>query len=483
MKQSAIPDPDLAAQDTTSNDLIALFIASRGLRVLWVIMGLLGTAMVATNSILYFSMGIWNTPATIPIFLLLFMVAWLLLKRCLRQAFLILIWGLVAVCLYASSSTSGMQTPILLMLPLICMLGGWLLGVRQILLLLVFACTGVAFIAWQQTLGHIPAAFRSPGHWAVVLIAASSTGAFLGIALTRSAHEHYRNALTLADKLAVVNAHLEVKVEQRTAELSKALEDMQRMQDDLIQSEKLASLGSMVAGISHELNTPIGNAVTVASALMENVQRLDTDFQTGTIKRSALASGLGGLKEGIELIDRSVNRAAALVASFKQVAIDQTSERRRIFDLHDVVEDLVSSLRRGLKHQPWVLENGIPVGIVCDGFPGPLRQVLSNLIHNAVLHAFDGRDQGRVCVDAKLDAGWVELSVTDDGIGMNTTTLVRIFDPFFTTKLGRGGSGLGLSISNRIAATILAGELRAVSSPGAGSRFILTMPLHTPGKL
>ncbi len=275
-----------------------------------------------------------------------------------------------------------------------------------------------------------------------------------------------------------------LRMEKRmTDDLIETLNRLRQTQDDMIESEKLAALGAMVAGVSHELNTPISNALMMASSLTDHLKGLDALLNGASLRRSDLHRWAGGAIEMGQLIDRSLNRAATLVASFKQVAIDQTSERRRCFDLRETTEELLAALRAGLKGTPWVLENEIPEGIECDTFPGPLGQVVTNLVQNAVMHGFEGRSQGRVVLAAVVTGANVCISVTDDGVGMDSSVLARIFEPFFTTKLGKGGSGLGLAISYRIAATVLAGDLRAISSPGTGTRFMLTMPLRTPGKI
>lgn len=181
------------------------------------------------------------------------------------------------------------------------------------------------------------------------------------------------------------------------------------------------------------------------------------------------------------MIERSANRAAALVSSFKQVAIDQVSERRRTFDLREVIEENLTTLRVGIKHKPWIIDNQVAAGITCDSSPGPLGQIFTNLIQNAILHGFADREQGRIEISADTASGLLELTVADDGVGMDTATALRIFEPFFTTRLGKGGSGLGLAICHRIATTILAGELRVISASGTGTRFTLRIPLRTPG--
>jgi len=275
-----------------------------------------------------------------------------------------------------------------------------------------------------------------------------------------------------------------MRAEQRiTRELREALDHLRGTQDELIQAEKMAALGSLVAGISHELNTPVANVVLMSSSLIDHVKSLDEVLKGPSLKRSDLLRWQGGAMEMMQVLDRAIERASTLLTSFKQVAVDQTSERRRRFDLHACVEDVLGTLRPSLKRTPWVVVNEVPKGIECDTFPGPLAQILTNLVQNAVVHAFEGRSEGHIAISASAHREQVVLAVTDDGVGINTQTLAHIFEPFFTTKLGKGGSGLGLSISYRIATTILAGDLRAISTAGVGTRFLLTMPPHTPRKL
>ncbi len=275
-----------------------------------------------------------------------------------------------------------------------------------------------------------------------------------------------------------------MRAEQRiNRELRDALDHLRSTQDGLIQAEKMAALGSLVAGISHELNTPVANVVLMSSSLIAHVKSLDEVLKGPSLKRSDLLRWQGGAMEMMQVLDHAIERASTLLTSFKQVAVDQTSERRRRFDLHDCIEEVLDTLRPSLKRTPWVVSNEVPKGIECDTFPGPLGQILTNLVQNAVVHAFEGRSEGHIAISASTHRDKIVIGVTDDGIGINTQTLTHIFEPFFTTKLGKGGSGLGLSISYRIATTILAGDLRAISTAGVGTRFLLTMPPHTPRKL
>lgn len=273
-----------------------------------------------------------------------------------------------------------------------------------------------------------------------------------------------------------LNASLEAQVAQRTAALSQALEHLKAAQAELLQSEKLASLGALVAGISHELNTPIGNALTVASTLQEKSRQFNRLTVAGELRKSALLDFLAGTEEMSDLIYRSCQRSADLIQSFKQIAVDQTTEHRRQFDLRTLVDDVLATLRPSYKNAPWIVRVEVPEGMICDSYPGPLAQILTNLIQNAFIHAFEGRDAGEVLIEAQLIGRKVRLAVRDNGKGMDFAVRKRIFDPFFTTRMGQGGTGLGLSISHQIATAVLRGSLKVISRKGLGASFLLTFP-------
>jgi signal transduction histidine kinase len=248
-----------------------------------------------------------------------------------------------------------------------------------------------------------------------------------------------------------------------------------------VQSEKLASLGAMVAGISHELNTPIGNTVTVSSTLQAQVKDFKKLVDSGQLRKSDLTDFLGLLNEMADVIVRSTQRAAELVTSFKQVAVDRSSERRRDFDLADLVQELVTALKPSMRKFEITIAVDIAPGIACDSYPGPVGQVVTNLIQNAVTHAFSAEKFGTIFINAQVDGAWVVMQVRDDGKGMDEHTLKHAFDPFFTTRLGQGGSGLGLSVSHRIATTVLGGTLSASSVAGEGSSFTFSF-LREPSR-
>jgi signal transduction histidine kinase len=284
-----------------------------------------------------------------------------------------------------------------------------------------------------------------------------------------------------------LNAELEARVQARTedlemanAELSAAMNTLEQAQDELVRSEKMAALGSLVAGVAHELNTPIGNSLMVASTLQERTDEFESGIEKG-LTRTALNRQLSTSREAAASLVRNLQRAGELIASFKQVAVDQTTSARRRFALDEVVHEIILTLSPALKKMPWKIESDVPTGIWLESYPGPLGQVLTNLINNAVLHAFDGLSVGMIRVGARsLDESSMQLTLSDDGNGILPEHLPRIFDPFFTTRMGRGGTGLGLSICHNIVENILGGRVNVASTPGQGTVFTLTLPLVAP---
>jgi signal transduction histidine kinase len=273
---------------------------------------------------------------------------------------------------------------------------------------------------------------------------------------------------------------LERKVAERTQHLQDALAKLQLLQVELVEAQKLASLGSLVAGISHELNTPIGVAVTTASSLSELMARTSLVLSGGAVSRSAMQGSLTMAQEMADLVLKSTEKASTLIASFKRVAVDDTSEKRRPFDLTALLDDLLLALHHSLKGCEWIVEPAIEPGLVLDSFPGPMDQVLTNLIQNAQFHAFGGHGPGTLHIQARRVNATAEIVVRDDGVGMSPDVLRRVFEPFFTTRLGQGGSGLGLSIVRTLVTQKLGGTIRVESEPGLGTTFTLHIPLVAP---
>ncbi len=270
-----------------------------------------------------------------------------------------------------------------------------------------------------------------------------------------------------------LNLQLETRVAARTDELKQAM-------GKLVQAEKLAALGTLVAGVAHELNTPIGNGLTVASALDYKVQEFAESVATG-LKRSTLDQFVSETHLAADLLVRSMSRAAELVSSFKQVAVDQTTSHRRQFGLPGLIAEIVLCLQPLVDESGCELQTEIDAELVLDSYPGPLGQALTNLITNAVIHGFEACAPGTIAVRAHaVDAQRLQITLSDNGRGIELAVQKRIFDPFFTTRLGHGGSGLGLHVVHNIVTSVLGGQIEVHSGPGVGTTFLLNLPMVAP---
>lgn len=272
-----------------------------------------------------------------------------------------------------------------------------------------------------------------------------------------------------------------LKLEQANQELAMAMESLKYTQDELIRSEKMAALGALVAGVAHELNTPIGNSVTVASTLQDHARALRKHISEGNLRKSELEQYTQSALTGTEILMRSLGSARDLIGSFKQVAVDQASNQRRKFDLKTLLEEVISTLSPMYKKGPYTLVMALSPQIQMDSFPGPLGQILANFLTNALAHGFEGREYGEMRLSTRrLGADQVELVFADDGLGISEADQKRVFDPFFTTKLGQGGSGLGMNIVYNITTGVLGGTIRLDSQAGQGTRIIVVLPIVAP---
>lgn len=273
----------------------------------------------------------------------------------------------------------------------------------------------------------------------------------------------------------------ELDLERRNDELAVLNAKLTHAQEQLIRAEKMAALGSLVAGVAHELNTPIGIGLTVASTLLDQTRALLTDVSAGGLRKSTLEQYLGSAERGTELLLTALSNAGELVSNFKQVAVDQSSSKRRKFALRQVLEEILSTLSPIINATPFVLELALEEELALDSFPGPMGQVINNLVSNAMVHGLEGRPRGTMRLSARgLDAEHLEIRFEDDGVGIPEKNLTRVFDPFFTTRLGKGGSGLGLNIVYNIVTGVLGGSIHVDSLPGAGTRVTIKMPFVAP---
>lgn len=277
-----------------------------------------------------------------------------------------------------------------------------------------------------------------------------------------------------------LNADLEGRVARRTEELAQAMDRLQESREALVSSQAKATLSALVASVSHELTTPIGNSVLVATTLTDLSRQMQLQIDSGQVRKSSLLSLNRTLDEGSQLLLSNLARAETLLKNFKQVSVDQASEQRRTFVLDQMIGDVLSSLRPSLKLSPHRTVLDIPQGIAMDGLPGPLGQVVINLVNNAYLHAFEGITAGVLTIRAADLGSRVEISIADNGVGMDPVVQAQVFNPFFSTKIGRGGTGLGLSIVDSLVRKVLRGSLHIESSPGAGTAFLIGLPKVLP---
>ncbi len=258
-------------------------------------------------------------------------------------------------------------------------------------------------------------------------------------------------------------------------------EELEETQSKMVQQGRMAALGGMVAGISHELNTPVGNSLMAATVLQSRTAQVRKLLGDNNLKYSELSDYLESATESTRIIEQNIRRATDLVKNFKQVAVDQTSERRRSFSLSVIIDELVATLKPQLKHTPHTLEVDVPPHLLMNSYPGPLEQVITNLVMNSLAHAFEPGESGLLKLAVrKVDEDHIEMEYSDNGRGIDMEIRSRIFDPFFTTQLGRGGSGLGLHIAYNIVTDMLGGDIRLDEKTRKGVRFIITLPRETP---
>ena len=303
----------------------------------------------------------------------------------------------------------------------------------------------------------------------------------------RSLRASARERQVAEAKLRQLNQELDQRVQRRTSDLENSRNELERTVDrlhhtqaQLIHSEKLASLGGLVAGLAHEVNTPVGVALTSASSLQQATRRVRDSLAQGGIRKSDLQGYLDLAGEAVDLILRNTERAAQLVLSFKQIAADQVGEERRSFELAAYIAEVVASLRPLLKKRGAEVAVKCSEEIVIEGYPGALAQVLTNLVMNSLTHGFGEDGAALIHIELSQRDEWVRLRFSDNGKGIEPEHLAKVFDPFFTTRRGQGGTGLGLNIAHNIVHKQFGGTMTVSSPQGEGATFELHFPCVSP---
>jgi signal transduction histidine kinase len=306
--------------------------------------------------------------------------------------------------------------------------------------------------------------------------------AFDRMAASLEGHDHDRRRAE--EECCLLNTELEERVFTRTAELARAnadlqsaMENLRQAQGQLVMSEKLAALGGLVAGVAHEINTPVGVALSATSTMAEKNRILTDLFGRGEMKRSDLSEYLESTREGLEMGLINLNRASDLIRSFKLVAADQISESRRSFNVREYVGQVLLSLRPKLKKTSHRVEVVCDEDLVIESFPGAFSQILTNFIVNTLTHAYDEGQSGQIRIEISRGDGILNMTYSDDGRGMPPEVQDKIFEPFFTTARAKGSTGLGLHIVFNTVTRTLGGTVTCCSAPGHGTTFQVRVPV------
>lgn len=270
----------------------------------------------------------------------------------------------------------------------------------------------------------------------------------------------------------------QTQLEETNLLLEDSLVNLRDTQNQLIESEKLAALGRLVAGVSHEINTPLGIGITSISFLEKECDDIMKVVEDNQLTRKNLDDFLDGLKLTTKLVLTNLKNAAGLVNKFKQIAVDQSTEELRDFNLHEYLDGIIQSLSPQLKHTNYTVNLSCPEDISIRSYPSILTQIITNLVMNSLIHGFDNRNHGEMKLSVEpIEDKKLIIHYTDDGVGISEDHIEKIFEPFFTTKRGQGGVGLGLNIVYNLITRTLNGKIEVESEVGKGVHFIIQVPI------
>lgn len=286
------------------------------------------------------------------------------------------------------------------------------------------------------------------------------------------------NALNLLLKeTQELTVDLESRVDERTQELSSSLEELKAAQEQLIEAEKMSALGNLVSGVAHEVNTPLGNAITGGSIILRESKNIQESLGDGSLKRSVMEEKLGMIIESATLMIKSLNNAADLVKNFKRISVDQSIDDLRDFDIRGYIDTIIQTYHNKLKHEKVSIEIISDPTVTIYSYPGSFAQIINNLINNALLHAFEGKTQeAKITIEIQKYEEYLMLSFGDNGVGVDEKILPNIFEPFVTSKRNAGGTGLGMNIIYNIVTQKLKGTIRVASQINRGTVFKIRLP-------
>ncbi len=415
---------------------------------------------------------------------LLFGVLFLVLKRgWVRLVCHVIVITTMSSAIIGMLLNGGIRDLTVIMLPMILLFASVLLGSRSVLL--YGALIGLMVIGlYVAEITHLIVSKRNDmitlDSLILVLITLGLMTTYLYLTfaqLVRNTHQIHHQAESVKETVDKLQ-QIRVSLEQRTTELSLTNEHLIATQRQLVEAEKMASLGSLVAGVSHEINTPLGIGITAATTLATMTDELQAHYQSDDVRRSYFEEYLANAAESNRLIVNNLLRVDQLVQSFKQLSVDQLTLERRKFQLKTYLEEIVRGLDPMLRSGQHVLHIFVDETITINSYPGALAQVITNLIVNSVMHGYSERSHGNLCISAAVANTRLHLTYQDDGVGIDQAHLTKIYEPFFTTARDRGGTGLGLHIVYNLVTQKLGGTIRHESEHNAGVTFYLDLPLY-----
>lgn len=364
----------------------------------------------------------------------------------------------------------GLRDEVLMVFPAIIMVSVLLSNYRFAFLIYLLVSVNIFSIGYFNDIGLI---YNDPQE--SDLVAASLIIIILSfISYTAWLLASKMNRTTL--ELQKNKEELEQRVLNRTKALEESLHNLTETQEQLVQTEKMAALGRLVAGVAHEINTPIGIAITASSYLEDATDVLSDLYDKNTISKQTLIQHIESTTNSSKLIQSNLKRAAELIQGFKEVAVDQSSEDIREFDLKEYLMDILSSLQPQLKRKNCKFELSCPDKLLVKTLPGSLAQIITNLVMNTIIHAYENIDNAKIYISIEKRNNRIFLLFKDVGCGISPKNLDNIFEPFFTTKRGQGGSGLGMHIVYNLVTQSLLGNIQCESTLGEGTRFNIEFP-------
>lgn len=295
---------------------------------------------------------------------------------------------------------------------------------------------------------------------------------------TNELRESNEELTALNEEMTAMNEELTAINEEMMAineELIESNDKIIKMKSYLVESEKMAALGGLVAGVAHEVNTPLGVGITASSHLVDLTKELMTKAMDPNLERAVLLDYLEDIRKASLIIEKNLTRAGKLTQSFKQLSVDQTSEPKRIFNVGEYLEETLISLSPSLKTMHLTIETDYDQALLINGSPGAFSQIITNLLMNAISHAYLPKDKGKIIIKLEHERDAIKVTFTDDGCGMDPQTLAKIYEPFFTTRRDIGGTGLGLSVVYSIVTQQFLGTMACTSKLGVGTTFTMLL--------